>query len=94
MALSIQHQAQDQQFTTSQDGHSAELAYSRPTDGVIDFTHTFVEEDLRGQGIGEELAKTGLAYARDENLQVRTTCTFVRDYVAQHLEYQDLLEKN
>ncbi|SET56929.1 GNAT family N-acetyltransferase [Hymenobacter actinosclerus] len=94
MPLSVQHQPENQEFTVSQEGHSAELSYSRPTEGVIDFTHTFVEEELRGQGIGDELAKAGLAYARENNLKVRTTCSFMAGYVAQHPDYQDLLESN
>ncbi|MBT2557160.1 N-acetyltransferase [Hymenobacter sp. ISL-91] len=92
MSLSIQHQPENQEFTVSQDGHSAELSYSLPTEGVIDFTHTFVEEGLRGQGIGDELAKAGLAYAREKKLKVRTTCSFMAGYVAQHPDYQDLAE--
>lgn len=94
MSLTIEHHAQNQEFTAAQDGKTAELAYSRPADGVIDFTHTFVEEDLRGQGVGEELAKAGLDYARAEGLKVRTTCSFMRGYVAAHPDYQDLTEGN
>ncbi|SDY32581.1 GNAT family N-acetyltransferase [Hymenobacter psychrophilus] len=92
MSLPIQHHPENQEFTVSQDGHSAELSYSLPTEGVIDFTHTFVEEELRGQGIGDELAKASLAYARENNLKVRTTCSFMAGYVAQHPDYQDLVE--
>ncbi|WP_019947897.1 GNAT family N-acetyltransferase [Hymenobacter aerophilus] len=92
MSLSVQHHSENQEFTVSQDGHSAELSYSRPADGVIDFTHTFVEEELRGQGVGDELAKAGLAYARENDLKVRTSCTFMAGYVAAHPDYQDLVE--
>lgn len=92
MALSIQHHPENQEFTASQDGQSAELSYSTPAEGVIDFTHTFVEEELRGQGVGDELAKAGLTYARENDLKVRTTCSFMAGYVAQHPDYQDLVE--
>ncbi|NVO84133.1 GNAT family N-acetyltransferase [Hymenobacter terrestris] len=92
MSLPIKHTPENQEFTVSQDGYSAELSYSLPTEGVIDFTHTFVEEGLRGQGIGDELAKAGLAYAREKKLKVRTTCSFMASYVAQHPDYQDLVE--
>lgn len=92
MALHIEHHSENQEFTAGQDGQKAELAYSLPAEGIIDFTHTFVEEELRGQGVGDELAKAGLAYAREKNLKVRTTCSFMAGYVAQHPDYQDLVE--
>lgn len=88
----IQHNSADQEFTTTRDGYDAELAYARPSDDVIDFTHTYVDEHLRGQGIAEELARTALAYAREQHLKVRTTCKFMTGFVKRHHEeYADLL---
>ncbi|RSK44069.1 GNAT family N-acetyltransferase [Hymenobacter rigui] len=92
MAASITHQQQDQEFTTTREGHSAELAYSLPAPGVIDFTHTYVDEPLRGKGVGEELAKAALTYARQQQLRVRTSCPFMQQYVERHPEYAELLE--
>lgn len=90
--MSIQHDTANQEFTTTHDGHSAELAYARPSDNVIDFTHTFVDEALRGQGLADELARAALAYARNEKLKVKTTCTFMAGFVKKHhAEYVDIL---
>ena len=90
--MSIQHDTANQEFTTTRDGHAAELAYARPSDDVIDFTHTFVDEALRGQGLADELARTALAYAREQKLKVQTTCTFMASFVERHhAEYADML---
>ncbi len=90
--MSIQHNPTDQQFTTTRNGFEAELAYSYPADGVIDFTHTFVDEGLRGNGVADELARTALAFAKKEKLKVKTTCTFMAGFVARNRdEYADLL---
>ena len=90
--MSIQHDPSNQEFTTTRDGHAAELAYARPADDVIDFTHTFVDEALRGQGLADELARTGLAFAREQKLKVKTTCTFMAGFVKKHrAEYADML---
>ena len=94
MAASVQHHPQNQEFILTQNGQSAELAYSLPADGVIDFTHTFVDEALRGQGLGEQLARAGLAHAREQQLRVRTSCSFMRQFVADHAEYSALLDKD
>ena len=86
--MDIQHSAEDQAFTTGQ----AELAYSLPAPGTIDFTHTFVPEDERGQGIGDELARAGLDYARQHHLKVRTSCEFMQAFVQRHrAEYAAIL---
>jgi predicted GNAT family acetyltransferase len=90
--MSIQHDADNQEFTTVREGHQAELAYSRPANDVIDFTHTFVDEGLRGQGVAEELARAGLAFAKEEQLKVKTSCTFMAGFVKRHqAEYADIL---
>lgn len=90
--MTIQHDANNQQFTATEDGHPAELAYSRPASGVIDFTHTYVDEALRGRGLADELARAALAYAREEGLRVKTSCTFMRAFMQRHAaEYQDLV---
>jgi predicted GNAT family acetyltransferase len=90
--MSIKHDAENQEFTTTKDGHDGELAYARPAEGVIDFTHTFVDEALRGQGVADELARTALAFAREHHLKVKTSCTFMAGFVKRHHdEYADLL---
>ncbi len=90
--MSIQHNTANQEFTTTRGGHAAELAYARPSDEVIDFTHTFVDEALRGQGLADELARAALAYARTQKLRVKTTCSFMAGFVQRHhAEYADML---
>jgi uncharacterized protein len=92
MSVVVVHNAQDQEFTLKEQGGSAELAYSRPATGVIDFTHTYVEEALRGKGLAEELARTGLTFAREQGLRVRTSCRFMQKFMDAHPQYQDLRE--
>ncbi|GAB3868558.1 GNAT family N-acetyltransferase [Hymenobacter segetis] len=90
--MPIKHDPKNQEFTLSQDGHTGELAYARPAEGIIDFTHTFVDEDLRGQGLADELARAALAFAREHQLKVKTSCTFMNGFVKKHhAEYADLL---
>jgi len=94
MQPSITHHSQDQEFIAEADGRKAELAYSLPATGIIDFTHTFVDENWRGQGVGEALARRGLDYARQQHLRVRTSCEFMERFVQAHQqEYQELLDK-
>ena len=90
--MTIQHDTATQEFTATRDGHPATLVYTRPAPGVVDFTHTFVDEALRGQGLADELARVGLAYARAQQLRVKTTCSFMAGFVRKHrADYADLL---
>ena len=90
--MPIQHNPDEKEFTTARAGHKGELAYSRPTAGLIDFTHTFVDEALRGQGVAEALARVGLAFAQQNHLKVKTSCTFMAGFVKRnHAEYAELL---
>jgi predicted GNAT family acetyltransferase len=90
--MTIQHHPEEQTFLAGPANDPAELAYSLPAPGIIDFTHTFVPVAARGQGQADELARTGLAYARQAQLKVRTSCTFMQRFVQRHqAEYQDIL---
>ncbi len=92
--MSVHHNANSQSFTNGPADQQAELAYSLPAAGVIDFIHTFVPEAQRGQGVADDLAKAGLAYARQQHLKVHTSCKFMAGYVQRHQsEYADLLAK-
>jgi predicted GNAT family acetyltransferase len=92
LPMAIQHHPADQAFTAGSPAQQAELAYSLPAPGTIDFTHTFVPEEQRGQGQAEELARAGLAYAREHHLKVRTSCEFMQAFAQRHhAEYADIL---
>lgn len=90
--LVIKHDKEEREFTTEVDGYSGELAYSLPADQVIDFSHTYVDEPVRGQGVANELIKTGLQYAEENNLKVIASCPAVSAYIQRHQEYQHLLK--
>ena len=77
------------QFETRVDGQLALLAYSE-RDGVIDMKHTEVPPALEGHGVGNDLAKAALEYAREKHLRVIPTCPFVRSYIRRHPQYADL----
>ena len=77
-------------FETQVDGHNAFLSYRR-AGAVIVFLHTEVPESAQGQGIGGELARAALDYARATHLRVVPRCPFVANYIQRHPEYSDLL---
>jgi uncharacterized protein len=88
--LEITHNTEKHRFEISVGGHLAVLNYMRKGDIII-FTHTGVPPAIGNRGLGSQLVKTGLDYARENRLQVRSLCWFVSKYIRLHPEYQSLL---
>lgn len=88
-ALNVIHNPQQKRFEVHVDSYTAELTYSL-RGNIITFMHTGVPSAVEGHGIGSLLVKTGLQYARENNLKVKSLCWFVSGYMERHPEVQDL----
>jgi uncharacterized protein len=89
--LNVIHDIENRRFKVHLDSLTAELNYYLDGSAII-FTHTGVPSALEGKGIGSLLVKTGLEYAKINNLKVQTFCWFVAGYLQRHAEYQDLMK--
>lgn len=67
------------------------IADYRVEGGTIVMTHTEVPGELRGQGLGEKLARGALDIIRTRSLKVVPRCPFIRSFIDKHPEYGDLL---
>ena len=90
--LTVAHNRETNRFELTVDGYRAGLDYIRKGETII-FTHTKVPPAIGGRGLGSKLVKTGLDYARENGLKVRSLCWFVSKYIRLHAEYQDLVKK-
>jgi len=70
-----------------------ELDY-RDGDGRRVFSHTGVRSAYEGRGLAARLVGRGLDDARAEQMEVIPQCSYVAAYLAQHLEYADLLPRS
>ncbi|GAA4027605.1 GNAT family N-acetyltransferase [Allokutzneria multivorans] len=73
------------------DALAGHLEYAR-LGGKVLLTHTEVEAAFEGQGVGGELAKAALDFARADGLVVRPLCPFVAGWVRRHTDYVDLID--
>jgi uncharacterized protein len=73
------------------DGKVAFIEYIPGSKRMI-LTHTEVPESLEGQGVGGQLVKAALEYAREQDLMVVPQCQFVASYIGRHPEYADVVE--
>jgi predicted GNAT family acetyltransferase len=62
---------------------AAYLDYER-ADHRIDIKHTVVPEDMGGQGVGGDLVRAAVAFARGEGLELKVTCPFAKKWLAKH----------
>ncbi len=72
------------------DGQVAFLVYRRKDDHIL-LAHTEVPMSLRGQGIGQELARHALDEARTTGTHVVVKCPFVTSWLRRHHEYDDIV---
>ncbi|MDO1444884.1 N-acetyltransferase [Rhodocytophaga aerolata] len=85
MNVQVMHDKENQVFYADIQGQKAELVYKMPEESLIDFKRTFVPENLRSNEIGKQLVMAGLAYARQNNYRIITSCRFAEKYVhSQH----------
>lgn len=92
MTLDIIHDEEDLRFYAVIEGDEAELTYTYPESGVMDFDHTFVPESDRGNGYADQLVQTGLEYARSQGYQIVPSCPVVEAYIKRHSNYKDLVQ--
>ena len=92
--MDIQHQAFGSRgafFVERDGGIAAEMTYMRAADARIVIEHTAVSEDLAGQGVGRELVRTAVEYAREHDLKIIPVCPFARSVFDSTPEYQDVV---
>lgn len=96
MAIEITDSPDDNRYEARIDGRRAGVAeYMRTKEsGLVVFTHTEVDPEYNGQGVGSALARAALDAARADGLKVLAVCPFITGWMARHPDYQDLAYQN
>jgi predicted GNAT family acetyltransferase len=76
---------------TTDDGRLAGFAEYRTRPGAVEFTHTEVDDEFEGHGIGSRLARAALDEVRASGDRVIPTCPFIKSWIEKHEDYQDLV---
>ncbi|MCW2782023.1 MAG: esterase [Marmoricola sp.] len=82
----------ESRFEAHLDGKLAGRAWYTREGNTITFTHTVVETEFEGHGVGASLARTALDQARAEGLTVVPQCPFISSWIAKHPDYADLVK--
>ena len=89
----VRDNAQEHRYEILVDGDLAGFGAYRDDAGLRVFTHTKIDDDYEGQGVGSALAKGALDDTRRRGLAVVARCPFIAAYIQRHPEYSDLLHK-
>ncbi|GGM14394.1 GNAT family N-acetyltransferase [Dactylosporangium sucinum] len=91
MDFNVVDNADQHRYEIHVDGALAGAAYYRlhPEEGAptrVVFTHTEVEKEFEGKGIGSKLAAGALTLANDAGLKIVAQCPFIVAYLKKHPE--------
>ncbi|MCF1427285.1 MAG: N-acetyltransferase [Shewanella sp.] len=78
--MDVSHEQNNSRFVLTLDGHLAELEY-RLSGQDVDFSRTFVPPELRGKGVAEKLVRAGLAWAKEQHLNISASCWYVQKFL-------------
>jgi predicted GNAT family acetyltransferase len=81
----------DERFVIRVGGRRAGFTEYRRSPGAYAFTHTEIDPEFEGRGLGGALIQAALAQARAEGAAVLPFCPFVRDYIKRHPAELDLV---
>jgi len=69
----------------------AEITFKPKDTNTIIADHTYVSDELRGQGIAGKLVEVLTNYAREENKKIVPVCSYVKSKMEKTPEYHDLI---
>ena len=88
-SLPVVYNEQQHRFEVQLDEGLALLEYELKGDELA-LVHTEVPPTRQGQGIGTQLIEAALLYAKTRNAKVIPECPFVRSYLREHPEYDEI----
>ena len=93
MTVQVSDQPSDGRYEATIAKAYAGAAWYEIDDDVITFTHTVVEPEFEGQGVGSSLARYALDDVRERKLQVVPRCPFIKRWIQRHPDYADLVRE-
>ena len=90
MDIEVKHDKENERFVAEVKGDKAYLSYSI-SDNEINFYRTFTPPESRGKGIAKIVVEYAFNYAKENNLKVIPTCSYVKAFVKRNDNYKDLL---
>jgi predicted GNAT family acetyltransferase len=75
----------------SEENPVAIMTYVLSGENLIIVDHTYVSDELKGQGIGKLLLKELVDWVRKENKKIIPQCSYVKAQLEKNEEYHDIM---
>lgn len=62
---------------------AGEVTYKQTAPDTIDIDHTEVADKFRGEGLGQDLVKAAVEYARGNDLKVTASCPYAKKVIGE-----------
>lgn len=83
--------SEDVFYIGDDDNRFAEITFVPLGKDKLIVDHTFVCEELRGQGVGSLLVERMAEHARETNKKLIPLCPFVKAILEKNIEYDDVI---
>jgi uncharacterized protein len=89
--LVIENNGAKSRYEAKQNGEVVGFADYRPIGTSLMFSHTEVNEDLEGKGVGTTLIRFALEDTRAQNMTALPMCPFVKIFIQRHEEFIEVV---
>jgi uncharacterized protein len=90
MEPEVIHEKENERFVIYSEGNEVYVEYTMDT-GILNLYHTFTDPALRGKGLAAQVVRAAFEFAKENNLKVIPTCSYVQAFAAKNDEYKDLV---
>ena len=89
MEEKVIHEKENERFVIYAEGNEVYVEYTM-RNNTIDLHHTYTHPALRGKGLAAHVVRAALEFAKENNLKVIPTCSYVQSFIAKNDEYKEL----
>jgi len=90
MEPEVIHEKENERFVIYTEGNEVYVEYTM-RGNKIDLHHTYTHPALRGKGLAAHVVRAALEFAKENNLKVIPTCSYVQAFIAKNDEYKELV---
>jgi len=90
MEPEVIHEKENERFVIYTEGNEVYVEYTM-TEKEINLYHTYTHPALRGKGLAAQVVRAALEFAKENNLKVIPTCSYVQSFIAKNDEYKKLV---
>lgn len=89
--MEVIHDKENNRFLIEIEGFESFVEYSL-YENVMELYHTYTPPQLRGKGLAEKVVRAAIEYAKENNLVIIPSCSYVAVFLQRNPEYKYLVK--